>query len=179
MTRDENCGDTSRCCSLGVAAVAGADSLSRIAPIKIINPFSAGSPVDFVGRLVANKLEAAWGQPVVVEVRNGAGGTLGANFVAKSPPDGYTLLVTSSSTITSSPVLVKGLPYDPIKDFAPVWAVHSGGLVVVVNPSLPVKTLARVRRNMPASARVNCRLPRRVSAPRSISPASCSWRAPA
>jgi tripartite-type tricarboxylate transporter receptor subunit TctC len=110
-------------------------------PIKIVNPFSAGSPVDFVGRLIARKLEAAWGQPVLVEVRSGAGGTLGANSVAKAAPDGYTLLVTSPSTLTSAPVLVKGLPYDPIKDFAPVWAVHSGGLVVTVNPALPVRTL--------------------------------------
>jgi tripartite-type tricarboxylate transporter receptor subunit TctC len=111
-------------------------------PIKIVNPFSAGSPVDFVGRLIARKLEQAWGQPVLVEVRSGAGGTIGANSVAKAMPDGYTLLVTSPSTITSAPVMVKGLPYDPIKDFAPIWAVHSSGLVVTVHPSLPTRTLA-------------------------------------
>ena len=126
----------------------GAPSLAQTAyperTIKIVNPFSPGSPVDFVGRLIARKLEAAWGQPVLVEVRSGAGGTIGANFVAKSPPDGYTLLVTSPSTLTSAPVLVKGLPYDPLKDFAPIWAVHSGGLVVVVNPSLPVNTLGEL-----------------------------------
>lgn len=124
---------------------AGASSHAQTAypdrTIKIVNPFSAGSPVDFVGRLIARKLEAAWGQPVLVEVRSGAGGTIGANFVAKAAPDGYTLLVTSPSTITSAPVLVKGLPYDPVKDFAPIWAVHSGGLVVTVHPSLPVRTL--------------------------------------
>jgi tripartite-type tricarboxylate transporter receptor subunit TctC len=127
---------------------ADAPSLAQTAyperTIKIVNPFSPGSPVDFVGRLIARKLEAAWGQPVLVEVRSGAGGTIGANFVAKSPPDGYTLLVTSPSTLTSAPVLVKGLPYDPLKDFAPIWAVHSGGLVVVVNPSLPVNTLGEL-----------------------------------
>jgi tripartite-type tricarboxylate transporter receptor subunit TctC len=68
---------------------AGVHALAQTAypdrAIKIINPFSAGSPVDFVGRLIARKLEAAWGQPVLVEVRSGAGGTIGANFVAKSP----------------------------------------------------------------------------------------------
>lgn len=127
--------------AFGAATAASAQTPYPERTIKIINPFSAGSPVDFVGRLIANRLEAAWGQPVVVEIRNGAGGALGANFVVKSPPDGYTLMVTSSSAITSAPVLVKGLPYDPIKDFTPIWAVHSGGLVVVVNPSLPVKTL--------------------------------------
>jgi tripartite-type tricarboxylate transporter receptor subunit TctC len=129
---------------IALALVAQAPALAQNYPdraIKIINPFSAGSPVDYVGRLIARKLEAAWGQPALVEVRSGAGGTLGANFVAKAPPDGYTLLVTSPSTLTSAPVLVKDLPYDPIKDFAPIWAVHSGGLVVVVNPALPMKTL--------------------------------------
>jgi tripartite-type tricarboxylate transporter receptor subunit TctC len=110
-------------------------------PIRIINPFPAGSPVDFVGRLAANKLEGALGQPALVESRSGAGGTVGANFVAKAPPDGYTLLVTTPSTVATAPALFKSLPYDPLKDFAGLWAVNSGGLVMVVHPSLPVKTL--------------------------------------
>jgi len=111
-------------------------------PIRIVNPFPPGSPVDFVGRLVAAKLEAASGQPAVVESRSGAGGTVGANSVAKSAPDGYTLLVTTPSTLATAPALFKVLPYDPLKDFTGIWAVNSGGLVVVVNPALPVKTLA-------------------------------------
>jgi tripartite-type tricarboxylate transporter receptor subunit TctC len=127
--------------ALAICVPAHAQTTYPERTIKIINPFSAGSPVDYVGRLIASKLEAAWHQPVVVEIRNGAGGSIGANFVAKSVPDGYTLMVTSASAITSAPVLVKGLPYDPIKDFTPIWAVQSGGLVVVVNPALPVKTL--------------------------------------
>jgi tripartite-type tricarboxylate transporter receptor subunit TctC len=139
---------TSVLLALGAPAPALAQTNYPERTIKIINPFSAGSPVDFVGRLVASKLEAAWHQPVVVEVRNGAGGTIGASFVVKSPPDGYTLMVTSASAITSAPVLVKGLPYDPIKDLTPIWAVHSGGLVVVVNPALPVKTLAEFVRHV-------------------------------
>jgi tripartite-type tricarboxylate transporter receptor subunit TctC len=72
-------------------------------PVRIINPFPAGSPVDYVGRLIANKLELAFGQPVVVESRSGAGGTVGANAVAKSAGDGCTLLVTSPSTLASAP----------------------------------------------------------------------------
>jgi tripartite-type tricarboxylate transporter receptor subunit TctC len=128
----------------GAGAPSFAQTVYPERAIKIVNPFSAGSPVDFVGRLIARKLEAAWGQPVVVEVRSGAGGTIGANSVAKATPDGYTLLVTSPSTLTSAPVLVKGLPYDPIKDFAPIWAVHSGGLVVVINPALPVHSLGQL-----------------------------------
>jgi hypothetical protein len=124
-------------------------------PIKIVNPFPPGSPVDFVGRLVAGKLEATLGQPAVVESRSGAGGTVGANSVAKSAPDGYTLLVTTPSTVATAPALYKALPYDPVKDFAGIWGVNSGGLVVVVNPSLPVKTLAefiRYARERPGPA---------------------------
>jgi tripartite-type tricarboxylate transporter receptor subunit TctC len=123
-------------------------SLAEIAypdkPIKIVNPFPAGSPVDFVGRLIANKLEIAFGQPALVESRSGAGGVVGANSVAKSAPDGYTLLVTTPSTVATAPALVKSLPYEPLRDFAPIWAVNSGGLVVVVNPSLPIKTLGEL-----------------------------------
>lgn len=110
-------------------------------PIRIINPFPSGSPVDVIGRLVADRLEKAWGQPVLVESKSGAGGTVGANFVAKSLADGYTLLVTTASTMATAPALYKSLPYDPIKDFAPIWAVKSSGQVVVVNPALPARNL--------------------------------------
>jgi tripartite-type tricarboxylate transporter receptor subunit TctC len=113
-------------------------------PIRIINPFPSGSPVDVIGRLVADRLEKAWGQPVLVESKSGAGGTVGANFVAKSPTDGYTLLVTSTSPMVSAPALNKSLPYDPVRDFAPIWAVTSSGLAVVVNPALPVKNLVEL-----------------------------------
>jgi tripartite-type tricarboxylate transporter receptor subunit TctC len=110
-------------------------------PIRIIDPFPSGSPVDVIGRLVADRLEKAWGQPVLVESKSGAGGTVGANVVARSPPDGYTLLITSASTLATAPALFKSLPYDPIKDFAPIWAVKSSGQVVVVNPALPINNL--------------------------------------
>jgi tripartite-type tricarboxylate transporter receptor subunit TctC len=126
---------------LGVVPTFGQSSYPD-KPIKIVNPFPPGSPVDFVGRLVANKLEAAYGQPAVVESRSGAGGTVGANSVAKSAPDGYTLLVTTPSTLATAPALYKSLPYDPLKDFAGIWGVNSGGLLMVVNPALPVRTLA-------------------------------------
>jgi tripartite-type tricarboxylate transporter receptor subunit TctC len=106
-------------------------------PIRIIDPFPSGSPVDVIGRLIADRLEKALGQPVLVE----AGGTLGASYVAKSPPDGYTLLVTTGSTMATAPALYRSLPYDPVADFAPIWAVKSSGQVVVVNPALPVTSL--------------------------------------
>ena len=79
---------------------------------------------------------------MLVESRSGAGGTVGANYVAKSPPDGYTLLVTTASTMATAPALYRSLPYDPIRDFAPIWAVKSSGQVVVVNAALPIRNLA-------------------------------------
>jgi len=109
--------------------------------IKIVAPFPAGAPVDSVARLIADRLERAWGQPVVVENRGGGGGIVGTNAVAKSPPDGYTLLLTSTSPIAAAPALNKSVPYDAVKDFAPIWAINASGLVVVINPGLPIKTL--------------------------------------
>jgi len=123
------------------APLAGAAELYPDRPIRIINPFPSGSPVDVIGRLIADQLEKAWGQPVLVESKSGAGGTVGANFVAKAPADGYTLLVTTASTMATAPALYRSLPYDPLRDFAPIWAVKSSGQVVIVNPSLPVQSL--------------------------------------
>ena len=111
-------------------------------PIRIVNPFPPGSPVEFIGRLISERLSKAWGKPVLVESRSGAGGPRGADYVAKSAPDGYTLLVTTPSTLAVAPALYKVLPYDPIKDFAPVWSITTSGLVVVINPRLPAHTLA-------------------------------------
>jgi len=125
---------------LVVAPVSGQEAYpSRT--IKIIAPFPAGAPVDSVARLIADRLERAWGQPVVVENRGGGGGIVGTNAVAKSAPDGYTLLLTSTSPIAAAPALNKSMPYDAVKDLAPIWAISASGLVVVVNPALPIKTL--------------------------------------
>jgi tripartite-type tricarboxylate transporter receptor subunit TctC len=127
--------------ALAASSFARAEATYPDQPIRIIDPFPSGSPVDVIGRLIADRLEKALGQPVLVESKSGAGGTLGANYVAKSPPDGYTLLVTTGSTLATAPALYRALPYDPIADFAPIWAVKSSGQVVVVNPALPVKSL--------------------------------------
>ena len=85
-------------------------------PIKIVVPFPAGGPTDVLTRVLAEKLSTAFGQPVVVENKPGAGGTIGADFVAKSSPDGYTLVMATSSTHSVGPYLSK-VPYDPQKDF--------------------------------------------------------------
>jgi tripartite-type tricarboxylate transporter receptor subunit TctC len=109
-------------------------------PIKMIVPFPPAGATDIVGRIVAAKLQERLGQPVVVENRPGAGGSLGSDVAAKSAPDGYTILMATSSTHSIGPVLQK-LPYDPIKDFAAITHVANVPNVLVVSPKLEVKTL--------------------------------------
>ena len=109
-------------------------------PIKMIVPFPPAGATDIVGRIVAAKLQERLGQPVVVENRPGAGGSLGSDVAAKSAPDGYTILMATSSTHSIGPVLQK-LPYDPIRDFAPITHVANVPNVLVVSPKLEVKSL--------------------------------------
>ena len=104
-------------------------------PIKIIVPFAPGGNVDITARLIAPGLSEVLGQPVVVENKPGAGGTIGADLVAKSPPDGYTLLMGSNSTFSVAPSLYPKNPYNPLRDFAPVIMIASAPFVLVVNPA--------------------------------------------
>jgi tripartite-type tricarboxylate transporter receptor subunit TctC len=106
-------------------------------PVRMVVPFPAGGPTDVLTRVVAQKLSERWQQPVVVENKPGAGGAIGSDFVAKSAPDGYTLLMATSSTHSIGPALQK-LPYDPQKDFAPIAHVWSAPNVMVVSPALGV-----------------------------------------
>ena len=108
-------------------------------PIKLIVPFGAGGPVDVMGRLVAQKLSASVGA-MVVENRPGQGGTLGARAVATAEPDGYTLMMATSTTMGVSANLYKNLDFDPVKSFAPIALISSVPVVLVVRPSLPIKT---------------------------------------
>ena len=110
-------------------------------PIKLVVPFPPGGPTDMVGRLLAEHLAQGLGQAVVVENRAGAGGTIGAAYVAKAPPDGYTLLYGSTSTLAISPSVYKSLSYDPATAFEPVALVSRGKQVLVVSTNLPVRTL--------------------------------------
>jgi len=109
-------------------------------PVRMVIPLSPGGFADVPGRILASRLSALLGYNVFVENRAGAGGTIGADFVAKSAPDGYTLLFTGTPHVISAWVYKK-LPYDPLKDFEPVALVASGPYVLVVNPQLPVKSV--------------------------------------
>ena len=109
-------------------------------PVRLVAPFTAGGPVDITARILAQKLTDAWTQQVVVENRTGASGMIGSELVAKSPADGYTLLVNSSIHIIV-PSLFPKMAYDPIRDFAPITVVSSSPLLLVVTPSLPVKNV--------------------------------------
>ena len=110
-------------------------------PIKLVVPFATGGSVDVVGRLLAGRLAEVLGQPVVVDNRGGAGGTLGADVVAKAPPDGYTLLLASLSHQSFHPLLYKKLPYDAHKAFTQVALFATVPNVLVVSNKVPAKTL--------------------------------------
>ena len=109
-------------------------------PIRIMGQ-GAGSTADYLSRFLGQKLTERWGQSVVVDNRSGAGGTIPTDLVAKSVPDGYTLVMGHAGTHVSAVSLYKNLPYDPIKDFAPITRVTNGVTVLVVHPSLPVNNV--------------------------------------
>ena len=109
-------------------------------PIRLIVPVTTGGPSDLVARIVGDKLTGALGKPVVIENKAGASQTLGADFVAKAAPDGYTLL-QAAANMAINPILMKDLPFDTIKDFAPVSLTHMTPYVFVVSAQLPVTTL--------------------------------------
>jgi tripartite-type tricarboxylate transporter receptor subunit TctC len=113
-------------------------------PIKLVVPFATGGATDLAGRLLAQHLGAALGQPVVVDNRPGAAGNIGTDFVAKSPADGYTILLTSLSAISIAPFFDKALPYSPQKDLAPISLVANIASVLVVHPSVPAKTVTEL-----------------------------------
>lgn len=125
-----------------------------VRPVRMIVPSTPGSGPDVLARTLSQKLSERWGQPVVVENRPGATGIIGADQVVKAAPDGYTLLVVANSYATN-PALYKSMPFDAIKDLAPVAQIAVGGMVLVVHPSLPVKTvqdliaLAKAQPGMP------------------------------
>lgn len=110
-------------------------------PIRILTPFSAGSVTDLLARPLAARLSEAWGQPVVVDNRTGAGGSIAAEIVARATPDGYTLLVGASGPTVINPLLVKSLAYDAQRAFTPITLTATNNLLLTVTPSLPAKSV--------------------------------------
>ena len=112
-------------------------------PIRLVVAFTPGSATDITSRLIAAKISDVWGQPIVIENRAGAGGTLAATVVAKATPDGYTLLATSGAFAIAA-ALRTDLPYDPLKNFAGVSEIGYGTTMIVASPSLGVKSVAEL-----------------------------------
>jgi tripartite-type tricarboxylate transporter receptor subunit TctC len=127
-------------------AAASGPSLGQypVKPVRIVVPYPPGGTTDILARLVAGRLTDRLGQSFIVENRPGAAGAIGSQAVAKSAPDGYTLVMGTVSSHGINSALYKSLPYDPVKDFAPVTNVASTPNVITVNPDLPVKTLGEL-----------------------------------
>lgn len=128
--------------TLSLAGAAAAQATYPDRPIRLIVPFPPGGTSDVVGRIFAEALAKQIGQPVVVENRGGAGGTVGSRAVASAAPDGYTLLLGTSSTNGTNPAVYKNLPYDAVKDFTPVTQIIRVPGVIVVNKNFPAKDYA-------------------------------------
>jgi tripartite-type tricarboxylate transporter receptor subunit TctC len=113
-------------------------------PVRLVVPFPAGGATDIIGRTLAQKLTERLGQNVIVENKPGAGGSIGSDFAAKAAPDGYTLLLATSSTHSIGPILNKNISYNPEKDFVPVSYVATATSVLITSPNTPVKNVAEL-----------------------------------
>ena len=119
------------------AGTASAQSTYPAKAIRYVVPFPAGGPLDIVARALGQELNKSWNQPIIIDNRPGAGGNIGADLVAKAPADGYTILMGAVSTHAINVTLYSKLPYDPVRDFAPVTLITSVPNVLVVHPSVP------------------------------------------
>ena len=156
MLRVGLCAGLSLACAMSIMVpAASAQDKWPSRRVTIVVPFAAGSNTDACARLLAELLRDIHGQPFIVENRGGAGGTLGANAVAKSAPDGYTLLMAGNTSLSAAPALVKNVPYDPIKDFTAIARVGRFSSVLVTTPAAAVPDHAGIReptrRPIPAS----------------------------
>jgi tripartite-type tricarboxylate transporter receptor subunit TctC len=134
---------------LGLGAALGTFAIGRAAaqgawpqrPVRLIVPFTPGGPTDIQARVIAEKLTARWGQPLVVENRVGAGSTIGSAIVARAAPDGYTLLLQGSAHVTNA-TLFPSLPYHPVTDFSPIMGISFQPVILTVHPSVPARSVA-------------------------------------
>ncbi|MEN7531333.1 MULTISPECIES: tripartite tricarboxylate transporter substrate binding protein [unclassified Cupriavidus] len=131
-------------CTLAASASAVFAETYPSKPIQLVIPFPPGGATDVIGRLVGKKLGDKLGQPVVVDNRPGAGTIVGASFVAKAAPDGYTLLASSGTTFTVNPAIHAKLPYDPVKSFEPIGFAGRTGLILLANKDVPVTNLKQL-----------------------------------
>jgi tripartite-type tricarboxylate transporter receptor subunit TctC len=134
----------------GLAGAASAQAFPAKA-IRIVIAYPAGGGADFTARPLAQKLTERWGQPVIVEARSGGSAMIGTDHVAKSPPDGYTMLLSASSEVSMNVVLFKKMPYDPVRDLQPLTLIGTTPPILLAHPSLPVKSV----RELVALARAN------------------------
>jgi len=137
---------TGRVAICAIACLAGPDAgaLAQaypVKPIRLVLPYPPGGGSDTIGRPLAQKMGEGLGQQVVVENRGGAGGNIGMEAVARSAPDGYTLVFALTAQLAINPGLYPKLPYDPVRDYAPITLLGAGGYILVVHPSLPVKSV--------------------------------------
>jgi tripartite-type tricarboxylate transporter receptor subunit TctC len=130
--------------ALHSADPANAQAYPTKEPIKVIVPFPPGGPTDGMARIISERLGAVLGQTIVIENRGGAGGGIGGKFVAEATPDGYTILMTPGGALTTGPIINPNIGYDPVKVFASVCELIETPLIVSVNPSLPVKSMAEI-----------------------------------
>ena len=143
-------------CALAALMPAAGSAAFPEKPVRIVVPFPAGGATDVVARTLGQRLSQMWGQPVVIENRPGAGGNIGADLVAKAPPDGYTLLMASSAEVAINPYLYKSMPFDPARDLAPVSLVASAPLVLLVHPSVPATTVPQLIAFIKANPGTTC-----------------------
>src|SRR5436190_1160738 len=129
---------------MGVTDVPAQTATYPNRPVKLVVPFPPGGGADLTARTLAQKMSESLGQPIVIDNKPGANGSLGTDAVAKAAPDGYTILITDRGALSVNPSLYAKLPYDPLKDFSYIGIATDGPYVLVVNPSLNVKTFAEL-----------------------------------
>lgn len=129
------------CLGLAPLAASAAEPVFPSRPVTLVIPFPPGGATDVNGRIIGQRLSKELGQPVVIENRAGAGTIIGASYVSKAAPDGYTLLVSSGTTFTVNPAIRPNLPYDPVKGFEPIGIAGRLALILLANSEVPVKTV--------------------------------------
>ena len=148
--------------AMPVAVLSAASACAQnypVKPVRFVVPFVAGGPTDIQGRLLGEKLGQRLGQQFLIDNRGGANGNIGMDITAKSPPDGYTIVIATVGTWAVNPSLYKSMPYDPVRDFAPIMQVSGSPGVLVVHPSVPVKSvkeLIALARSKPGNSCAAC-----------------------